>query len=71
LKQEVIDAVKAAKFHIYPVSTIEEGIEVLTGVPAGKKVPNGGYEENTIYGLVDKRLREMAETLKRFQAFPL
>src|SRR5208337_2278611 len=58
LKQEVLDAVKAAKFHIYPVSTIEEGIEVLTGVPAGKPLPNGGFEENTIYGLVDKRLRE-------------
>jgi len=71
LKQEVLDAVKAAKFHIYPVSTIEEGIEVLTGVPAGKQLPNGGFEENTIYGLVDKRLREMAETVKRFQAFPL
>jgi lon-related putative ATP-dependent protease len=69
LKQEVLDAVNAAKFHIYPVSTIEEGIEVLTGVPAGKQLPNGGYEENTIYGLVDKRLREMAETVKRFQAF--
>jgi lon-related putative ATP-dependent protease len=71
LKQEVLDAVKAGKFHIYPVSTIEEGIEVLTGVPAGKSLPNGGYEENTIYGLVDKRLREMAETVKRFQPFPL
>jgi len=70
LKQEVVEAVKAGKFHIYPVSTIEEGIEVLTGVPAGKQLPNGGYEENTIYGLVDKRLREMAETVKRFQAFP-
>ena len=69
LKQEVADAVKAGKFHIYPVSTIEEGIEVLTGVPAGKALPNGGYEENTIYGLVDKRLREMAETAKRFQVF--
>lgn len=71
LKQEVIDAVKAGKFHIYPVSTIEEGIEVLTGVLAGKPLPNGGYEENTIYGLVDKRLKEMAETVKRFQAFVL
>ena len=71
LKQEVLDAVKTGKFHIYPVSTIEEGIEVLTGVPAGKQLPNGGYEENTIYGLVDKRLREMAETVKRFQAFLL
>jgi len=70
LKQEVLDAVKNGKFHIYPVSTIEEGIEVLTGKPAGKQLPQGGYEENTIYGLVDKRLEEMAETAKRFHAYP-
>ncbi|HXX73488.1 MAG TPA: ATP-binding protein [Candidatus Acidoferrales bacterium] len=69
LKQEVVDAVKAGKFHIYPVSTIEEGIEVLTGKPAGKQLPSGGYEDNTIYGLVDKRLGDMAETAKRFQAY--
>lgn len=69
LKQEVVDAVKAGKFHIYPVKTIEEGIELLTGVPAGKRSANGNYEENSIYGRVDKRLREMAETAKRFQAF--
>jgi lon-related putative ATP-dependent protease len=69
LKQEVVDAVKAGKFHIYPVKTIEEGIELLTGVPAGKRLPNGNYEENSIYGRVDKRLREMAETVKHFQAF--
>ncbi len=71
LKQEVVDAVKAGKFHIYPVKTIEEGIELLTGVPAGKRLPNGGYEENSIYGRVDKRLRDMAETVKRFQAFAM
>jgi lon-related putative ATP-dependent protease len=69
LKQEVVDAVKTGKFHIYPVKTIEEGIELLTGVPAGKRLPNGNYEENSIYGRVDQRLREMAETVKRFQAF--
>ena len=69
LKQEVVDAVKAGKFHIYAVKTIEEGIELLTGIPAGNRLPNGGYEENSIYGRVDKRLREMAETVKRFQAF--
>jgi predicted ATP-dependent protease len=69
LKQEVLDAVKDGKFHVYPVSTIEEGVEVLTGKPAGEQLPDGGYEEDTIYGLVDKRLREMAETVRRFQAY--
>jgi lon-related putative ATP-dependent protease len=71
LKQEVVDAVKAGKFHIYPVKTIEEGIELLTGVSAGKRLANGGYEENSVFGRVDKRLREMAETAKRFQAFTI
>ncbi len=71
LKQEVVDAVKAGKFHIYPVKTIEEGIELLTGVSAGKRLPDESYDANSIYGLVDKRLREMAETIKRFQAFAL
>ncbi len=69
LKEEVVNAVKAGKFHIYPVKTIEEGIEQLTGVTAGKRLPDGSYEGNSIYGLVDKRLRDMAETIKRFQAF--
>jgi lon-related putative ATP-dependent protease len=71
LKQEVLDAVNAGKFHIYPVSTIEEGIEVLTGKPAGKQRADGSFEENTIHGLVDKRLKEMAEAVKRFQAFAI
>jgi lon-related putative ATP-dependent protease len=69
LKEEVLEAVKTGSFHIYPVSTIEEGIEILTGKPAGKQLPSGGYEENTVYELVDRHLRDMAETVKRFQAF--
>lgn len=69
LKNEVVEAVKAGKFHIYPVKTIEEGIEILTGVPAGEHLPDGNFEKNSLYDLVDKRLRDMAETIKRFQAF--
>jgi lon-related putative ATP-dependent protease len=71
LKQEVLDAVKAGKFHIYSVKSIEEGIELLTGVPAGKRLPNGAYEDGSVYGRVDKRLREMSETVKRFPAFAM
>jgi len=71
LKQEVLDAVKAGKFHVYPVSTIEEGIEVLTGKPAGNQLPDGHFEQGSVFGLTDSRLREMAETAKRFQAFAM
>lgn len=68
LKKEVVEAVKAGKFHIFPVKTIEEGIEILTGVPAGKQLPDGSFEKDSVYDRVDRRLREMAETAKRFQA---
>ncbi len=64
LKDEVIEAVQAAKFHIYSVRTIEEGIELLTGVPAGKTQADGAYPENSIFGRVDKRLQEMANIMR-------
>ena len=67
LKKEVIEAVKAGKFHIYAARTIEEGIETLTGVSAGKQLPDGSFEKDSIYDRVDRRLREMAETARRFQ----
>ena len=66
LKEEVLDAIKAGKFSIYSVQTIDEGIEVLTGTPAGQRRPNGTYEEGTVNYLVDKQLREMAEKLKEY-----
>jgi len=66
LKEEVVEAVKARKFHIYSVKTIDEGIEILTGVKAGKRQSDGSFEENTVNYLVDRRLKEMAERLKEF-----
>ena len=68
LKQEVIDAVKAGKFHIYAVKTIDEGIEILTGVKAGTRGSDGNFEKGTINYMVDKRLKEMAEKLREFSA---
>jgi len=56
--------VEAEKFHIYSVETIEEGIELLTGVRAGKRRTDGSFPEDTIFGLVDKRLREMANIMR-------
>lgn len=69
LKKEVVEAVKTGNFHIYPVKTIDEGIEILTGRPAGKPLPSGGFEKDSVYDLVDKRLSEMAETSKLFHTF--
>jgi lon-related putative ATP-dependent protease len=56
LRKGVIDAVKKRKFHVYQVSTVEEGIEILTGVPAGKADKNGNYPDRTVYGAVQKKL---------------
>ncbi len=66
LKEEVVDAVKAGKFNVYSVKTIDEGIEVLTGAKAGQRRADGTYEEGTVNYLVDKQLREMAEKLKDY-----
>jgi len=67
LKEEVVDAVKAGKFNVYSVKTINEGIEVLTGTKAGERRADGTYEEGTVNYLVDKQLREMAEKLRDYQ----
>ncbi|MCX7797089.1 MAG: AAA family ATPase [Melioribacter sp.] len=64
LKDEVINAVKEGKFHIYPVSTVDEAIEILTGVKAGKVLKNGKHEPNTVFGLVEKELIAMKKRLK-------
>ena len=70
LKEEVVKAVKDGKFHIYPVSTIDEGIEILTGVKAGERRKDGAFEPNTLNERVDRRLKVMAETLTRFAEAP-
>jgi predicted ATP-dependent protease len=67
LKEEIVEAAKAGKFRIYPVNTIDEGIEVLTGIKAGERQPDGTFKEGTVNYLVDKRLREMAETFREYQ----
>jgi predicted ATP-dependent protease len=66
LKEEVVEAVKQGQFHLYSVKTIDEGIEVLTGVQAGKRLPDGTFEEGTINDKADKRLKEMAEKLRGY-----
>ena len=58
LKKEVVDTVKRKKFHIYTVSTVEEGIEILTGRPAGKADKDGNYPPGTVFAAVQKKLRQ-------------
>jgi len=56
LRKEVIDAVRRRKFHVYQVSTVEEGIEILTGMPAGEPDADGNYPAGTVYGAVQQKL---------------
>lgn len=64
LNDEVVVAVKDGKFKIYAIETIDEGIEILTGVRAGKINKRGNYEEGTINYLVQKRLEEYSQMSK-------
>jgi lon-related putative ATP-dependent protease len=70
LKEELLEAAKEGKFAIYPARTIDEGIEFLTGVPAGERQPDGSYKEGTVNYLVNRRLKEMAEMARDFQLPP-
>lgn len=64
LSDEIIEDVKNGKFHIYAISTIDEGIEILTGVPAGKKDTNGRFPAGSINYLVQEKLKKYASVSK-------
>ena len=66
LRQDVIKSVEAGEFHIYPISHIDEGIQILTGIPAGEKLDDGSFTDGTINGLVKQRLEQMANKLSDF-----
>jgi predicted ATP-dependent protease len=67
LKPEVITAVAEGSFHIWSVTSIDQGIEILTGTPAGERQEDGSWPEGTVNERVDRRLREMTEIVKSFQ----
>jgi predicted ATP-dependent protease len=67
LREDVLDAVAAGKFHIWPVAKVEQGTEILTGNPAGDRNKDGTFEAGSVFALMDERLREMAKTMKQFE----
>ncbi len=67
LRDEVIEAVANGQFHIYPVGTVDQGIEILTGVCAGARNASGGFEPESVFGKADARLSQMAMTLRDFE----
>jgi len=66
LRQDVIDAVQDGKFHIHAVQTIDQGIEILSGMAAGEADESGQYPENSVNGKVQQRLKMFAERQKQF-----
>lgn len=66
LRKDIVDAVGEGRFHLFPVRTIDDGLEVLTGVRAGDRQADGRFEEGTINFLVDERLAELAEGLREY-----
>jgi lon-related putative ATP-dependent protease len=61
LRQDVVEAVESGQFHIYPVETIDQGIELLTGLPAGKANEDGEFPEGSVNYRVKKRLADLAD----------
>ena len=70
LDPEVVDAVAAGKFHVWAITNIDEGIELLTGVPAGQARDDGSYAPDTVHGRVQARLAAYAENLERYARPP-
>jgi len=68
LNEEVVKEVEEGSFHIYPVKTIDEGIEILTGIKAGKKLKDSTFEKDTMNYLVDNELTRLAKSWKTFAA---
>ncbi len=70
LKSEVIEAVEAGRFAIYPIENVDEGFEILSATPIGEKDASGKYPEGTVNHLVEKRLLTLARSLKDFGKGP-
>jgi len=67
LREEVVEAVRKGEFHVYAVDSVDEGIEMLSGTPAGKKRKDGSYAARTVNHRVVRQLQDMASKLREFQ----
>ena len=67
LRDDILEAVAAGKFHIWPVAKIEEGIEILTGMTAGFCNGDGSFQAGTVFAKVNERLSKMAQMMKGFE----
>src|SRR5262249_41047793 len=63
LRNDVIQAISERRFHVYEVSTVEEGVELLTGVPAGVADAYGHFPEGTVFGAAETRLKRFHQAI--------
>ena len=68
LRQDVVKAIEQGRFHLYAVSSVVEGIEVLTGHPAGARDSSGRFPASSVYGRVERRIIEIAERLREAES---
>jgi predicted ATP-dependent protease len=66
LRGDIVEAAEAGRFHVYAVESIDEGIEILTGISAGERI-GGAYPEGSVNALVEARLRHLAEGMQKFR----
>jgi predicted ATP-dependent protease len=64
LRPEVVEAVQEGKFHVWAVGHVNEALEILTGLPAGRRLPEGGFEPDSINFRADQKLRQLMEIAK-------
>jgi predicted ATP-dependent protease len=66
LRADVVAAIREERFHVYPVTTVDEGMTLLTGMPAGEPDEHHRYPEDTVNGQIQLKLTAMAEKMKKF-----
>jgi len=66
LSEEVMEIIREGKFHIYPIRTVDEGMELLTGMEAGKRASDGTFPPGTVNYLIEKTLEQMANSVKNY-----
>jgi Lon-like ATP-dependent protease len=70
LRKDVLESVRASSFHIFAVESVDQALELLTGVAAGARAEDGSYLEGTINARVDARLKQMGEAMRQFGRRP-
>jgi lon-related putative ATP-dependent protease len=66
LKKEIVEAVRSGQFHVWAARYVDEALEILTGLPAGQPLPEGGFEPGSINARVDQKLHQLMDLARKF-----